>query len=511
MGTIRVNVPINRVEGDLEVHLDVRDGVVADAWVKGIMFRGFERMLRGRAARDAIVLTPRICGLCSTSHHLTSVYALENAAGVTPPDAAVRLRNVALMAENLQNDIRHATLMFAPDLANPAYAHFSGHADAVRRYQVLRGSAAVATIRHSKKLLEIVAIIAGQWPHATFAVPGGNVGHPGSVAMFQCREILSEYRAWYEQAVLGCSLERWSEVASMADLDRWLDECPSHRDGDLGFLIRFGREIGLDRLGIGSTNFLSVGSLPLPAETGIMAEGGQFVSAGFVTGGHCSAFDGAKIAEHVAHSWFEESPGGLHPAFGETEPAPVGDEGVRYSWCKAPRYDGLPAETGPLAEQIVAGHPLYRDWVAQGGANPLVRMVARITRAATLMPAMVTWLDEGSESKLDQTFYKNPGPLVDGEGVGLTHAARGALGHWAKIRNGRIEAYQVITPTAWHGSPRDSASVRGPWEQALIGVPVPDLENPVAAGHVIRSFDPCMVCAVHTLSNGRPAGVMTLR
>ena len=74
------------------------------------------------------------------------------------------------------------------------------------------------------------------------------------------------------------------------------------------------------------------------------------------------------------------------------------------------------------------------------------------------------------------------------------------------IEDGLISRYQIITPSAWNGSPRDGAGTRGPWEQALIGVEVPDAENPAMVGHVIRSFDPCLVCTVHTLSRGRTLG-----
>ena len=93
--------------------------------------------------------------------------------------------------------------------------------------------------------------------------------------------------------------------------------------------------------------------------------------------------------------------------------------------------------------------------------------------------------------------------IVDGEGCGLLQAARGALGHWVKIAGGVIEHYQIITPTAWNGSPRDSNDRRGPWEEALIGTRVRDVENPVELGHVVRSFDPCLVCTVHQVRRGR--------
>jgi len=166
----------------------------------------------------------------------------------------------------------------------------------------------------------------------------------------------------------------------------------------------------------------------------------------------------------------------------------------------------MPAETGPLAEAVIAGHPLFADLVRRHGPSALVRQLARLVRPVELMPVMETWLSEAAE---DVTFYNSPGEISDGEGCGLIEATRGALGHWVRIEGGVIRHYQIITPTAWNASPRDGGGTRGPIEEALIGTPVQDLSNPVELGHVVRSFDPCLVCTVHTIQRGRRAGRAT--
>lgn len=187
-----------------------------------------------------------------------------------------------------------------------------------------------------------------------------------------------------------------------------------------------------------------------------------------------------------------------------TIPLATGADGKKYSWSKAPRYADLPAETGPLAERIVAGDPLFLDLCKRDGVNLLVRQLARLTRPATLLAAMETWLAEMA-AQPGQDYYAPVQELREGSGFGLVQAARGALGHWVELKDGRITHYQIITPTAWNGSPRDGAGVRGPWEEALIGTPIADSGNPVEAGHVIRSFDPCLVCTVHVVGAGRTA------
>lgn len=492
---VTVHVPLNRVEGDLEITTRLEGGVVAEAWASGTMFRGFERILAGRGALDGLVITPRICGICSTSHLTAAARALDQIAGVAVPPDAQRIRNLALMAEHIQSDLRHGFLMFTPDFVRPDHRALPLYQEACRRYPPLEGTTVLETIRETKRVLELVAILGGQWPHSSFMVPGGVVGVPSDADLQQCRLLLRQYRQWYERRVLGCPLERWLAVDSADALEVWLDESAAHRDGELGFYVRFARQAGLETIGRGPASFLSFGSLDLPADTQVQAPDGgrQLVPAGFARGVVVTPFDQTRIAEHVAFSWFADQEGGRHPAQGETIPYATGNESGKYSWAKAPRYDGLPAETGPLAEMVVAGKPLIVDWIGRYGPSAFVRELARLVRPAELMPAMATWLEETRESG---AFYTPPGRLVDGVGFGLTHAARGALGHWVELKGGAIARYQVITPTAWNASPRDASGLRGPIEEALVGTPA-DSPEAVSLGHVVRSFDPCLVCTVH--------------
>ncbi len=504
--TLTMNVPLNRVEGDLEIRVEVADGFVRDAWASGTMYRGFEGILAGRGALDGLVITPRICGICTTAHLTAAARALDQIAGATPPPDALRIRNVALMTEHIQSDVRHAFLMFAADLVNPAYRECPIYEEAVRRYEPFRGRAVIETIRETKRVLEILAIVGGQWPHSSFIVPGGIVSVPSAADLLGCRMLLSRFRQWYQERVLGCSIERWQEVRSAADLENWLEECDAHREGELGFCLRFARAVGLDQAGCGPGSFLSFGCLDLPEGTSVRApgQGRQLVPAGFTTAcGGGVAFDERQIAEDVACSWAANYAGGKHPSQGETKPYATGMEGAKYSWAKAPRYNALPAETGPLAEVVIAGDPLFTDLIGRSGPSALVRELARLVRPARLFPAMETWLEEAGE---EGAFYRAPGEIPDGQGFGLVQAARGALGHWVRISEGVIEHYQIITPTAWNASPRDTRGVRGPIEEALIGTPVRDAENPVELGQVVRSFDPCLVCTVHAVRRGRVLG-----
>lgn len=498
---ITCNIPLNRVEGDLEIKVTLTDGIVTEARSSGTMFRGFERILVGRGAMDSLVITPRICGICSITHLTAAAKALDQVAGVVPPANAVRLRNAALLAETIQSDVRQSLLMYMVDLPHVSHACFPWHSTAMQRYSALRGERCIEAVRETKGLLEIIAIIGGQWPHTSFMVPGGVVYSPPKTNLRKAIHLLDTFQRWYEARVLGCSVECWLTVNSAGALQTWLEEDENHANSDTGFLITASRDLGLDRLGVGHGRFLSFGSLEIPDLSSVRGVQGLAVAQGVAEAAGVRPFDPDKIEEHAKSSWYAD-PQGRHPAMGDTTPIPSGEEGEKYSWCKAPRYDGLPAETGPLAERLVANDPLFKELTWASGPNALVRQLARITRPAHAFALLRTWLEELVYHH-GEPVYLPPAPIQDGEGVGLLQAARGALGHWVRVQDGRISHYQIIAPTTWNGSPRDNQGIRGPWEEALIGVPVADAADPVLAGMVIRSFDPCLVCSIHVVG-GKP-------
>ncbi|MFC1823834.1 nickel-dependent hydrogenase large subunit [Thermodesulfobacteriota bacterium] len=496
--------PLNRVEGDLEIHIEVEDGVVAEAWSAGTMYRGFENLLIGRAVLDGLVITPRICGICSTSHLKAAAKALDMVFNVKVPDNAKRIRNVTLIAEQIQSDFRHAFLIFMSDFTNPVYEKHPLYAEAVRRYEPLKGETTIQAIQESKKILEIIAILGGQWPHSSFMVPGGVVSMPSPNELTQCQFLLNNFRKWFENRVLGCGIDRWMEVKCKSDLDAWLDEAESHAMSDLGFYIRFAKKAGLENMGRGHGNFISFGSLDLPENTDVKGfnNNSQFLSAGFSQNCKIEKFNHEKIKEDVSYSWFHDYANAKHPFDGVTNPYATGKESGKYSWAKAPRYDGMAAETGPLAEMVTGSNPLFMDIIKSDGPNVFNRELARLVRTAFLIPVMEKWLEETALCK--EAFYRDYEKIENGEGFGLIEAPRGSLGHWVKIKDAKIEKYQIITPTAWNASPRDANGIRGPWEEAIVGTEIKDKDNPIEVGHIVRSFDACLVCAVHTINIKKP-------
>lgn len=495
MARIELNMSLNRVEGDLEIGLTLDDGVVVEARTIGTMYRGFEQIMIGRAARDGLVITPRVCGICSTSHLYAAALALENAWGVTPPPNAVRIRNLCMIAEGLQNDLRQTVLFFAPDFCNARYAQEPWFAEVMAAFEPFRGALYLETLAATRDAVKIIAHFGGQWPHSSYMAPGGVTLPADLRKIIACRALLDKFQRFYETRVIGLSLDRWLAL-DKADQYFALLEDPDHARSALGLISRATRGLGLHRVAAGVGAMLSYGAWRDPENPEA-----TILPSGFYDGAAFAPLDQNQINEHVRHSWFRPYEGGRHPFQGETIPNYMPD-GERYTWAKAPRYGDKVVQTGPLAELLIGGDALIASIYRQEGGGAWLRQFARVRRVAHELVQARNMLDQLA-GDLSGEHFCAPKTESDGEGHGLTMAARGALGHWIRVRNGAIEKYQIVTPTAWNASPRDSAGQPGHWEQSLVGLSVSDPDDPIEVGHVIRSHDPCLVCTVHMLDSGR--------
>ena len=495
-----LNIDLNRVEGDLEFELDVEDGIIVDARCKGIMYRGFEQLLIDRDPRDATVITPRVCGICGTAHLYCAVLALESIWQVEVPANATRIRNLCLMAENVQSDLRQSFLMFTPDFCNEKYQDHPMYPQLMAAYEPFKGKVHRGILEHTKKILEIVAIWGGQWPHSSYMVPGGVSSGPSIRRIIDSTEIVEKQIQYFESDMVGCSIDKWQALTSAEQLFAWLDESPAHSDSAFGLFIRFARDVGLHKIGKGSENMICYGGYHKPESWQLPYEIAEFtLPAGYFDADtqQVSPFDQSHIVEHVKYSWFRNYDGGKHPFDGETVPAYL-PKSEKYSWAKAPRYHDKVVQTGPLAEFMVAKHPLITDLYNAEGGNTWLRQFARMRRVSdTLLSLRQLLKDLQANIKEPFIIPVDEAAQCDGEGFGMVQAARGSLGHWVKVVDGKIDKYQIVTPTAWNASPKDSEGNRGHWEQSVIGMPIEDVDNPINIGHVVRSHDPCLVCTVH--------------
>jgi hydrogenase large subunit len=330
--------------------------------------------------------------------------------------------------------------------------------------------------------MHITGILAGKWPHSLSIRPGGSTTAPTAADKVKLLGLLQGFRQFLETVLFGDALERVAALDSAAALRRWAD---GHADSDFGRFLHLADVLALDRLGTVTPHFLSYGAYPL--------DGDHLFARGSWSADGAAGLEPARIREDISHSWMLRKDGPLHPFEGSTQPDP--DMGNGYSWCKAPRYDGRVMEVGAQARQVVDGHPLLRDLVRSSGSNVQNRIVARLLELARIVPQMSAWV---RQIEPQAPFIEAGMSVQEGEGAGMVEAARGSLGHWLRIHNGRILNYQIIAPTTWNFSPRDAKGRPGVLEQALVGTPVDEAgKEAVAIQHVVRSFDPCMVCTVH--------------
>ncbi len=475
--------PFNRVEGDLEVEVELTDGQVSAAWVNSPLYRGFEQILQGKAAEDALVYTPRICGICSVSQSIAAANALAAAQGVERPPNAELVTNLILACENLADHLTHFYLFFMPDFCRQAYASAPWHGAIAARFKAQQGSAAVSMLRARAEFMHITGILAGKWPHTLSVQPAGVTTAPTAAQKVELLAILGGFRHFLETQLFDDALESVAELASMEALARWQ---VAHASSDFAAFLQLADALELHRLGRIPPRFLSYGAYGV-------GDDHLFARGLFDPVQGAGSLDSSLIAEDISHSWMLSQNGPKHPLRGTTSPDPEQQDG--YSWCKAPRYNRQVMEVGAQARQVIDGHPLMLDLVAAHDSNVKGRIVGRLLEIARLVPQMENWVRQIDPKA---PFHHAAAAMDDGEGEGLVEAARGSLGHWIRIRNGRILNYQIIAPTTWNFSPRDGQGTPGALEQALVGTAVGnDGKTDVAIQHIVRSFDPCMVCTVH--------------
>lgn len=479
--------PFNRVEGDLEVALDLAGGRVASAQVNATMYRGFEQILQGKSPHDALVYVPRICGICSVSQSVASARALADLGGITMPANGQHATNILLANENLADHLTHFYLFFMPDFCRPVYAQHAWHAEAVRRFAPDSGEQVRAATAARQRWLTVMGTMGGKWPHTQSIEPGGSARAIDAVERVRLLARVREFRGFLERQLFGASLEMVAAIESEEALWAWQEENPLA--GDLRFFLTLVRDLDLGAMGPGPGRYLSYGAYA-------QASGGWALPGGVWRASvpRLDALDAAAITEDATHAWLAQGESGaLHPSVGLTRPAP--DKPGAYTWNKAPRMGGEVVETGAIARQLTSAQPLVRDAVSRHGGTVYTRVLARLIELARVVPMVETWLQD---IRPQEAFCVAAQLPEGGRGVGLSEAARGSLGHWVAVQHGRIANYQIVAPTSWNFSPRDAGGTPGALEQALVGAPVKRGEKtPVSVQHIVRSFDPCMVCTVH--------------
>jgi hydrogenase large subunit len=411
--------------------------------------------------------------VCPTGHGQASVLALDDAFGVTPPTNGRIIRNLILGANYVQSHILHFYHLAALDFVKgPNISPFIPRYEGPDIYRLPKEVNDAAVGQYLKALdmrmkgQEALAIFGGKMPHTQGVVVGGTTEKPTA-------DMIVDY-VW-----------RMKEIQQFVH-DTYVP---------LVYQVA-GVYSDLFAVGTGCKNLLSTGVFPLDNE-----DKTHLLKRGVYTEGVDHAFDPSLISEQVKHSWFEASCTDRHPFDGCTVPQ-YGKPGA-YSFIKSPRYNGKPHEVGPLARMWISNHPVSGAaksflGVPTGNTVPfralgdkafsvLGRHAARAEECALVVDKCIEWAQQLKPG--GASFKHAPVPTV-ARGMGLNEAPRGSVTHWIVVKNKKIDNYQVVSPTLWNAGPRDDKDVPGPIEQALIGAPVPDPENPINVVRVVRAFDP---------------------
>ncbi|TBL83201.1 hydrogenase 2 large subunit [Hafnia alvei] len=546
--------PITRIEGHLRIDCEIENGKVTKAWSSGTMWRGMEEIVKGNDPRDAWMIVQRICGVCTTIHAIASVRAVENAIGAEVPVNAQHIRNLIVAAHSIHDHIVHFYQLSALDWVDITSAlnadpkkceamlkgvstwSLNSSEEFTKVQQKIRDLVAsgqlgifangywghkamklspevnLIAVAHYLQALEcqrdanrVVAILGGKSPHIQNLAVGG-VANPINL---DAPSVLNLERLMYVKMFierLGEFIEQVYKVDAAiiaANYPEWLS------------------------LGEGAKHYLSVPELPTDAKGGSFLLPGGYIENGDMANyrpitSHKDEWLIDGIAESCKHSWYKDD-AILKPWEGKTEPNYTGwqDEG-KYSWVKSPTFYGKVVEVGPLADLLVklaAKHPdtvkhfnevngLYKT--LNGKAlqteqlhSTMGRIIGRAVRCCVLKDTLLQQWQALIDNigKGDHVAFIKPEILEDKEyrGVGFEEAPRGMLSHWIVIKGGKIENYQAVVPSTWNSGPRNTNDEPGPYEQALIGTPIEDIEKPLEVVRTVHSFDPCMSCAVHVV------------
>jgi hydrogenase large subunit len=549
--------PITRIEGHLRIEVQAENGRIADAWASSTQFRGIELIMEGRDPRDAWAFTQRICGVCTVVHAVASLRAVEDALDIRIPPNANTIRNLVHGMQFIQDHVMHFYHLHALDWVDVVSALSADPADTARIARMVspwpnNSETYFGELQNRLKAFvssgQLGIFTNGYWGHPAYKLPpavnllavahylealdwqrdvirlhtifGGKNPHPNFLVGGMASAINIDGTA-------TINAERLTDIRDM--ITRAKAFVQQVYFPDLVAIAGYYKDWAA--IGGGTGNYLTVGEFP---EVDVREPDSLYLPRGVIVGKNLNEvlpYDHMKIKEYITSSWYEYSDGdaaGLHPYDGETKakytgpPTPwqyLQDE-KKYTWMKSPRYDDRPMEVGPLARMLVAyasGHEgakaLVGEVLGKLGVGPaalfstLGRTAARGIETMLLADRMEVWLGnliarvKGGESSTFNGERWDPDSWpAQANGYGYLDAPRGALGHWVRIKDGKVARYQCVVPSTWNCSPRDGQGQMGPYEAALTdNHPLADPARPIEILRTIHSFDPCMACGVHVL------------
>ena len=563
--------PVTRIEGHMRVEVNVdSNNVIRNAVSTGTMWRGIEVILKGRDPRDAWAFTERICGVCTGTHALTSVRAVENALDIKIPENANSIRNIMQLCLQVHDHLVHFYHLHALDWVDVVSAlsadpkATSALAQSISSWPLSSPGYFKDLQTRLKKFVEsgqLGPFKNGYWGHAAYKLPPEAnlmaVAHYLEALDFQ-KDIVKVHTIYGGKnphpnwlvggvpcainvdgvgAVGAINMERLNLVSSI--IDRCIEFTEQVYIPDLMAIGSFYKD-WLYGGGLSSKSVMSYGDIPEHANdyspSSLKLPHGVIINGNLKEVMPVDLKDPNQVQEFVAHSWYKypDETKGLHPWDGVTEPNYVLgpkskgtktniealDEEGKYSWIKSPRWKGNAVEVGPLARYII-GYAQNKaefkdptDKLLKDLGLPLTALFSTLGRTAAralecqwaahqmryFQDKLMANIKAGDSSTANVDKWKPESWPKEVKGVGFTEAPRGALGHWVKIKDGKIDNYQAVVPTTWNGSPRDTKGNIGAFEASLMDTPMADPNQPLEIIRTLHSFDPCLACSTHVMS-----------
>lgn len=545
--------PITRIEGHLRIEVEIDENhVIQEAWASGQLFRGIETILKGRDPRDAGLIAQRICGVCTNVHYRASISAVEDAYGITIPPNAEIIRNLVTLSLFVQDHIVHYYHLHSLDFVDITRALEADCTQAAREAEQWSIHPYRNSVGHLESVQEKLSSFIkagrlglfanGYWGHSAYRLsPEQNLVH-----MNHYLEALNLQREISKAVAIFAGKTPHPQNLVVGGVTSVADMLNPQRLNDFLFIIKEVREF-IERAyipdmamviegyresidageGRASGNFMCCGGYRFGTQQQLFESG--------VVRGHdfetVEPFDESKITEEASRSWYEnDAP--LSPYIGETTPfyTDLNDDGTlksegKYSWVKAPRYDGEVMEVGPLARMSIGyakKSPIIYPYMQRFMDKTRMKLIDFSTaigrNAARAIEAQICcdYLFDTMSDLIENIKYYDETTWTkyifedlpkEGRGRGLFEVPRGVLGHFIRIEDAKIANYQAVVPTTWNASPKDAKNVRGAYEEALIGITLSDPTSPLEVLRVIHSFDPCLACAVHVIdAKGRELG-----
>jgi hydrogenase large subunit len=577
--------PVTRIEGHMRCEVNIDDeNMIRNAVSTGTMWRGLEVILKGRDPRDAWAFTQRICGVCTGTHALTSVRAVEDALGIQIPENANSIRNIMQLTLQAHDHLVHFYHLHALDWVNPVNAlkadpkATSELQQKVSPHHPKSSPGYFRDIQNRlKKFVEsgqLGPFKNGYWTNPSYLLPPEGdlmaVTHYLEALDFQkeimkIRTILGgkdPHPNWLVGGV-PCAINLDGNLAAGAPLNMaTLNQVSSIIDSTREFIknVYIPDILAVGQFykgwlyggGLSGTSVLAYGDIPDRANdytaSNLMMPSGAIINGNLKEVHEVDLRNPDEIQEYVPHSWYRYPDGvkGLHPWDGVTEPnfqlGPNAkgsktnieqiDESAKYSWIKAPRWRGHAMEVGPLARYVVGyakGHEEITEqinFVLKTLDVPVTALFSTLGRTAAraleadwagdkmryFMDKLIANIKAGDTSTANVDNWEPATWPTETKGVGFSEAPRGALGHWIRIKDTRIDNYQCVVPTTWNGSPRDSEGNIGAFEASLMNTKVAVAEEPVEILRTLHSFDPCLACSTHVMSEeGRELAEVKVR